>query len=213
MKKELQVRAAICEVGRRLWQRGLVSGTGGAISARLGKKKLIATPGGACVGHLKPDDLVTTGLDGKPDGSVNAGAEINVHLSIYRRREDCMAIVHAQPPTATGFAVGGEEIPDNVLPEAAEVLGSVPLLAYGGPGSEELEENLAPLLDEHKTFMLSHHGALALGNDVYDAGCRMESLENVTRILMTAKLAGETRAMPSDAFDQLLKTSLNGRLD
>ena len=213
MKKELQVRVAVCEVGRRLWQRGLVSGTGGTISARLGKKKLIATPGGACVGHLKPDGLVAMGLDGKPDGFGQAGAEINIHLSIYRRREDCMAIVHAQPPTAAGFAVGGEEIPDNVLPEAATVLGSVPLVAYGGPESEELEGILAPLLDEHKTFMLSHHGALALGSDVYDAGCRMETLENVARILMTAKLAGETRAMPSDAFDQILETALNGRLD
>lgn len=61
MKKELQVRAANREVGRRLWQRGLVSGTGAAISARLGIEKMIAMPSDAF------DELLKTSLAGRLD--------------------------------------------------------------------------------------------------------------------------------------------------
>ena len=61
MKKELQVRAADREVGRRLWQRGFVSGTGVAISAWLGNEKLIAMPSDAF------DVLLKTALNGRLD--------------------------------------------------------------------------------------------------------------------------------------------------
>jgi len=61
VKKELQVRAADREVGRRLWQPGFVSGTAAAISARLGNEKLTAMPSDAF------DVLLKTSLAGRLD--------------------------------------------------------------------------------------------------------------------------------------------------
>ena len=191
----------------------MVCGTEGDITARLDAKTLIATPCGSCNGFLEPKDLVLVDMKGKPKGKGRPSSEIKIHLQAYRQRPDCMAVVHAHPPTSTGFSVAGEDIPDNVLPESAVVLGSVPVVAFGMPGTDELVNNLEPLLDDHKTFMLSHHGALTLGSDVFDALFRMETLENVCDIIITARLLGEVRPMPSDAFDKLLKTALNGRLD
>ena len=191
----------------------MVCGTEGDITARLTAKTLIATPDDACLGFLEPKDLVLVDLKGKPKGRRQPSSEIKLHLQVYKQRPDCMAVVHAHPPTSTGFSVAGEDIPDNVLPVSAIVLGSVPVVAFGMPGTDETAYNLEPLLDEHKTFMLSHHGALTLGSDVFDALYRMESLENVCDIIITARLLGDVRPMPSDAFDKLLKTALNGRLD
>ena len=207
------VESAICEVGSLLWQSGLVTGTEGNISVRTADNRVVCTPSGAFKGSLKPESLVTIDLDGNVIGQGKPSSEIKIHLEAYRRREDCKAVVHAHPPTAIGFSVAGEEIPDNVLPESAVVLGSVATVPFGMPGTQELADLLAPILPDHKTFILSHHGAMTLGTDVFDACYRMQCLEKVCGVLLTAKLLGTTRPMPTDAFSKFLETSLHGRLN
>lgn len=202
----------MCEVGRRLWQRGLVGATEGNLTARLGNDRLLCTPSGLSKGHLKPDDLLVIDLKGKPIGEGKPSSEIKMHLRIYERRPDCMAVVHAHPPIATGLALAGESIPDNLMPEAAEVLGPVALVPFGMPGTDEVPDALDPLLDEHKSFLLSHHGATVMGRDIWDAYHRMETLERIAHIVLVAKLVDQPRPMPADAFKTILATSLTGKL-
>lgn len=202
----------MCEVGRRLWQRGLVGGGEGNISARLSPRQLLCTPSGVSKGHLKPADLVVIDLQGRSLNGKTPSSEIRLHLRAYKKRPDCMAVVHAHPPTATGFALAGEEIPDNLLPESAHVLGSVALVPFSMPGTDEVPDNLEPYLEDHKAFLLSHHGAATLGSDLYDALYRMETLERVANTILIAKMVGKPRPMPDAAFDTLMSTVIHGRL-
>lgn len=213
MKQDLVLRAAICEVGRRLWQRGLVSGNEGNISVRISPDTVLCTPAGAGKGQMKPDEIVKIDLSGKPLDGGRPSSEIKIHLEAYRKRPDCAAVVHAHPPTALAFTLAGVEIPDNVLPESAVILGSVPTVPFKMPGTQDLADEISPYLEDHKTLLLSHHGAMVLGKDVYDAWARMECLESVCKVLMSARLLGDTRPMPASAFNQFLETALNGRLD
>ncbi|MBX3120275.1 MAG: class II aldolase/adducin family protein [Fimbriimonadaceae bacterium] len=210
---ELQLRAAICEVGRRLWQRGLIGATEGNISVRLSARQLLCTPTGLSKGHLRPDDLIVIDNKGKPskEGAMPS-SEIKLHLRMYDKRKDCMAVVHAHPPTATGLALAGETIPDNLLPESAVVLGSVATVPFAYPGTDEVPDAIEPLLDDHKTFLMSHHGAVVMGSDVWDAYNRMETLERIAKIVMVANMSGGARSMPDYAFQKLLAESLNGKL-
>lgn len=213
MKQDIALRAAICDVGRRLWQRGLIGGNEGNLSVRIGPDEVLCTPSGTSKGHLKPDELVVIDMQGKPKSEGKPSSEIKIHLEAYSRRPDCAAVVHAHPPTATGFTVAGYEIPDNILPESAVVLGSVPIVPFAMPGTHDLADAVSPFLAEHKTLLLSHHGAMVLGKDIFDACYRMECLEGVCKVLLTARLIGETRPMPTGAFNVFLETALNGRLD
>ncbi|HRJ27436.1 MAG TPA: class II aldolase/adducin family protein [Fimbriimonadaceae bacterium] len=212
---ELQLRAQMCEIGRRLWQRGLVGAAEGNLSVRLGPRSLLCTPTGMSKGHLKPNDLVVIDLQGQPsrEESRMPSSEIKLHLKIYAKRPDCVAVIHAHPPTATGFALAGEEIPDNLLPEAAMVLGSVATAPFAMPGTQEVPDSIDPLVEDHKTILLSHHGAVVMGLDLEDAYNRMETLERIARIVLTARLLGDPKPIPAKAFDELLKTSLTGRLE
>ena len=102
--EEREAREAVVEVGRRLWTRGLVGGSEGNVSVRLGAL-VLATPSGACKGFLAPGDLVVTDLGGQPlSGQGRPSSELRMHLRIYRLRDDVRAVVHAHPPTATGYA-------------------------------------------------------------------------------------------------------------
>ncbi len=211
---ELELRAAICEVGRRLWHAGLVGGTEGNITCRFGKDRLLCTPSGVSKGHLRPNEIVTIDLKGNPvGGSAAPSSEIGLHLACYDERPDCNAVVHAHPPVATAFGLAGRDIPDNVLPEAATVLGSVVRIGFAMPGTDQVAQTVRPHLASAKTFVLSNHGAFVLGKDVHDAGHRMETLERIAVLVETAERLGGAVPLPKAAFDELLKTSLHGRLD
>ncbi len=210
--KDLVLRAAMCEVGKRLWQKGLVGGAEGNISARISPQRILCTPSGMSKGHLRPDQLLVIDNHGQPVEGGTPSSEIKMHVRMYAKRPDCMAVVHAHPLIATGFALAGEEIPDNLMPEAAYVLGSVATANFAMPGTNEVPDSIDALLDDHKTFMLSHHGAVVMGKDLWDALYRMETLERVATMILVAKTVGGPKPMPDRAFKVMLAEALNGKL-
>ncbi len=209
---ELKLRAEMCDFGRRLWQRGLVGAAEGNLSVRLSPLRLLCTPTGISKGHMQPRDLVVIDLQGNPVGEGFPSSEIKAHLRCYRERPDCIAVIHAHPPTATAFSVAGEDIPDNILPEAAYVLGSVATAPFGFPGTEEVPDRLEPLLQDHKTLLMAHHGAIVMGNSIEDAYNRMETLERCAKLIFLARMLGEARPMPDYAYQKMIEIALNGAL-
>lgn len=202
---------------RRLWQAGLTAGQDGNVSVRYQTDRILVTPRGLLKSDLGPDDLVEVGLDGTHlAGSRLASTELDLHLRVYRRRRDCGAVVHAHPPAATAFAVAGEGIPADVLPEVAVLLGEVPLVPYATPGTSALGDAAEPYLDAHEAVLLANHGAVAWGPDLARARIRMESLEHAARILLAARSLGRvTKLTPDQMHDleRLRGTSRHGETD
>jgi L-fuculose-phosphate aldolase len=210
--KDLQLRAEMCEIGRRLWGRGLVGATEGNLSVRLSSRQILCTPSGSSLNRLRPDDLVVIDNHGRPVGDGRPSSEIRLHLRILARRPDVQAVVHAHPPTATAFALAGEDIPDDLLPEAAVVLGSVASVPFAMPGTDELPDAIEPLLPDHRAFLLSHHGAVTLGLTLEDAYNRMETLERIAQVILLAAQIGKPRPMPEEAQKTLAAQWFNGEL-
>ena len=126
-RTEEQVRADIVEVGRRLWERGYVASNDGNISVRLDDRRIITTPKSVSKGFMTPDMMVVTDLRGaKVAGERDPSSEIKMHLQVYRDRPDARAVVHAHPPTATGFAVAGIPLDRAVLAEVVTTLAAFP---------------------------------------------------------------------------------------
>lgn len=170
----------------------------------MNSRQLLCTPSGPSKGHLRPSDIVVTDMSGKLlRGEGSPSSEIKLHLAIYRTRKDCQSVIHAHPPVATAFSVAGEPIPDDVLPESAIVLGCVATVPFAFPGTDEVPRSLEPFLEDHKTMLLSHHGAAVLGANLWDAYNRMETLERVAKILLFARLMGGPRPMPESALAKL----------
>src|SRR6188472_820654 len=168
MKAEEQARADIVEVGRRLWQRGFVASNDGNISVRLDESRLITTPTAVSKGFMTPDMMVITDLEGKKlAGERSASSELKMHIEVYRHRPDVRAVVHAHPPTATGFAVAGIALDRAVLAEVITTLGSIPIAEYATPSTEELPAAVRRYIKAHDGLLLANHGALAIGPDVY----------------------------------------------
>lgn len=199
---------------RRLWEAGLIAGADGNVSVRLGPDRLLVTPSGLLKCDLAPADLVEVNLAGdRRRGSRRASSELDLHLRVYRRRPDCGAVVHAHPPMATAYAVAGEPMPADVLPELILYLGSVPVVPYAMTGTPALGDAVEPFLVRHVAVLLANHGALAWGPDLTTAQIRMESLEHSARILLAARALGPiTRLTPDQvsALEQRRGTSRDG---
>ena len=188
---------------RRLWQGGLIAGQDGNVSVRHAPGRLLVTPRGLLKSELTPEDIVEVDLEGRHlGGSRMASTELDLHLRVYRRRPDCGAVVHAHPPMATAFAVVGEGIPGNVLPEVAVLMGEVPLVPYATTGTPALGDAVEPFLEGHDAVLLANHGAVAWGANLAAARIRMESLEHAARILAAARCLGPiTRLTPEQMTD------------
>jgi len=191
MTMESALRADIVEVGRRLYARGYSASNDGNISVRLGSDRLLMTPKGVCKGFMTPDLMCITDLDGrKLQGDRDPSSEMLMHLEVYRQRPDVQAVVHAHPPTATGFAVAGIPLDRAVLAEVLTTLGSIPIAEYATPSTSELPEAVRKYIKAHDGMLLANHGALTVGADLYSAYYKMETVEHFAKISLVARLLG-----------------------
>jgi len=205
---------AVVTVCRRLYERGLIAGQDGNVSARLGADRLLVTPAGLSKIDVTADDLVVVTTGGEHvAGARRPSSELGMHLRIYAMRADVGAVVHAHPPTATGFAVAGESFVADVLPEIIFQLGRVPLVPYATPGTPAVAEGLAPYILEHDAFLLANHGATTVGESLLVAHQRMESLEHAARILLAARQLGRVTTLAPEQADALLAARARARND
>ncbi len=189
---------------RSLWEAGLIAGSAGNVSVRLDRSRVLVTPRGLLKAELSSRDLVEVDLAGNHrKGSRRATTELDVHLRAYRQREECGAVVHAHPPTATAFAVAGEGLPGDVLPEIALLMGQVPCVPYATTGTSSLGDAAEPFLARHVAILLANHGALTWGRDLTEARIRMESLEHAARILLAARALGRVTRLTQEQIDAL----------
>jgi L-fuculose-phosphate aldolase len=200
--KDAEVRAAaqgIVVVCRKLYERGLIASIDGNVSVRLSDGSIVTTPSGMPKAEVVEEDCVHIDPDGRVlEGHRQPSSEIRMHLRIYARRADVQAVVHAHPPTATGFAVGGESFMAPVLPEVILQMGEVPLVRYATPGTDALPDSMEPFLARHDAFLLANHGATTIGPSLAVAHQRMESLEHAAKILLTARLLGRVNELSAD---------------
>ncbi len=202
MSDDAALRAALVEAGRRLYAKGLIAGHEGNLSLRDGER-LLVTPRGSCKGFLSPEQLVATDLDGRTRDGVRPSSEILMHAAVYRARPDVRAVVHAHPPVATAFALAGTALDRPVLAEAVVTLGPVPLVPFDTPATADLARAVEQAIASAQALLLANHGALTVGESLWRAWERMETLEQCARITLAARLVGQPRELAPEAVAAL----------
>jgi L-fuculose-phosphate aldolase len=201
------LKEEICEVGRRLWQRAYVDGNGGNIGIRVAEDIVLCTPTLVSKGFMKPSDLCLVDLDGNQlAGTKKRTSEILMHLQIMKRQPKAIATVHCHPPYSTGFAVAGIAPPTCMVPEY-EVFCAVAVAPYRTPGTPEMGQLVADLVEQHNTILMANHGVVSWSHqNVEDAYFKMEILEAYCRtILVASQLGKPVNTMSPAQLQDLLK--------
>jgi L-fuculose-phosphate aldolase len=156
MPNPWKLKQEMCEIGRRIYERGLVSAFEGNLSVRIAPDRLLCTPSFMCKGFLKPEHLCVVDLNGKQiSGERKRSSEIFLHLSIYRERPEAEAVVHTHAPHASAFAITHTPVPNCITGEMEVFLGEVPLAPYATPGSEQMGAVVAQLLRDARSTSVS----------------------------------------------------------
>lgn len=201
---EVRARQDIVEVGRRLYERGYVASNDGNISVRLDEARVLTTPRSVSKGFMTPEMMCITDLAGRQlAGERDASSELLMHLAVYESRPDVRAVVHAHPPTATGFAVAGIPLTRAVLAEVITTLGSIPIADYGTPSTHELADAVRAFAPAHDGLLLANHGALTMGAELFQAYYKMETIEHFARISLVARLLGGERLLSREEVMRL----------
>src|SRR4051794_15450 len=206
LMSEWKLREEMCEIGRRVYNKGFAAANDGNISYRLGEDRVLCTPTRVSKGFMKPDDLCIVDLDGKQvSGKRKRSSEILLHLAIMKARPDVKACVHCHPPHATAFAVAHEPIPKCTMPEFEVFLGEVAITPYETPGTQAFADTVVPYVKDTDTILLANHGTITAGSDLMDAYFKTEIIDAYCRILILAKQLGTVNYYSDEKAAELIK--------
>ncbi|MFI6928765.1 class II aldolase/adducin family protein [Streptomyces sp. NPDC050287] len=182
--EEAHAWETLVATARRTVSEGLVVGTSGNVSVRVGGTVLV-TPSGVPYDRLTPTDITGVDLDGRQVlGTLTPTSELPMHLAVYRTT-DAGAVVHTHAVHATAVSTLVPELP--VIHYMAGALGGpVRVASYATYGTDELAENMLHALADRSGCLLQNHGTLTYGTTLDQAYDRTAQLEWMCRLWLTA---------------------------
>ncbi|MBQ7288130.1 MAG: class II aldolase/adducin family protein [Clostridia bacterium] len=193
MTSEYEVKKQICEIGRRIYNKGMVAANDGNISVKISDNEFLCTPTGVSKGFMTPEYICKVDSEGKvlqANPGYKPSSEIKMHMRVYKERPDVKSVVHAHPMYATSFAIAGIPLTQPIMPEAVIALGCVPIAEYGTPSTNEIPDAVSKYLQSFDAVLLENHGALTYADSLLAAYMKMESVEFYAQLLYISKQLG-----------------------
>ena len=195
----LHPREQLVRIMNRIYNNKMTTLSGGNLSIKDHNGDIWITPASIDKGKLTTSDIMCVKASGEIIGKHKPSSEFPFHYSIYKKRPDIGAIVHAHPPALVSFSIV-RSIPDtNVIPQAKRVCGKVGYAPYALPGSEQLGENIAETFEKgYNVVLLENHGVATGGTDLLNAFHRLETLEFCARTIIQAKRIGDITTLTEE---------------
>ena len=121
--------------------------------------------------------------------------ETAMHLAVYKKKKDVLAIVHAHPVMASLFTAIKAKINTNLTSEAKAILGDPLLVKYAVMGSIALADIVAESVIKSDILLLENHGILTTGSHLLQAFDKIEVLENASKMTLMTEMTGKRRPL------------------
>lgn len=172
-------------IAHSLFERGKASGSSANMSFKE-KDRIYITGSGTCFGTLKEEDFSVLSLDGEWISGPKPSKEFPLHKMMYEKSEDIQAVIHTHSFYATLWSCAVHENRTDCIPQYTPYLkmklGTVGLVPYGKPGSEELFSAFRQCVSGSDGFLLENHGPIVGGKNLLDAFYCLEELEESARM-------------------------------
>jgi len=201
-----ELRRELVDLHLELPRNGLVSWTGGNISARVGEHHQLIKPSGLRFEHLTPESMVLMTLEGEVlDGGLKPSSDAATHAYIYRQMLHIGGIVHTHSPYATAWSALGREIPCVLTAMADEFGGPIPCGGFALIGGEEIGREVVRTLENHPSpaVLMQSHGVFTLGKTPEDALKAAVMCEDVARTVFLAFQLGTPLELPAGSVEKL----------
>jgi len=191
MKRKAAGRAIVA-CARELWDRRLVTGSSGNLSARLADGSILITPTGRAFRALDARELVR--IDPQTGASLEDGkapsSEYLLHIAAYRARPDIGIVVHTHPTYCVVWSGAGRLFPRDTV-ASTESLAPMVWVDFFPSGSLQLAEATSAALSGGAPLaLLGNHGLIAVGTDFDDALVQTDLAEECARVAYLARAMG-----------------------
>lgn len=186
MEKELKEKfEQAIWVGKSLFERGKTAGSSANLSFRHGDDVYI-TGSGTCFGTLEEESFSRVSIEGEHLGGIKPSKEFPLHQMCYTKSDAVQAVVHTHSFYATLYSCVPHEYEESVIPDYTPYLrmkvGTVGLIPFAKPGSEELFELFRKAVNDSDAYLLANHGPVVPGKSLMDAFYGIEELEESCHI-------------------------------
>ena len=181
-----QLKIDMIAIGRLLWEKDLVSGLNGNISARLDADTILLTGHNTCLGLLQEKDILPMKLDGTllEEGSVST--EKLLHTEIYKNFPEIPAVIHTHTIFTNAYYLKNESFSPSTF-EAKFYLGEVQSVEQTSPSVTDAQPVISVLRNNNIT-VLKNHGVVAMGRNLFDCFLLIQGLEDAVKVDVLSRL-------------------------
>ena len=189
-------RKEVARFMRRLYNHGLTTTSGGNISLRVTDDIIVITSFATDKGRLRWKEVGIMTISGENlTPELKPSIESGMHLSIYKKKKEVTAIVHAHPVFASAFTAMKCKIDTNLTAEACAVLGDPLVVPYALMGTVELANIAAEKIQHSDILLLENHGILTTGSGLLHAFDKIEVLENAAKMTLIVEMTKKKSAL------------------
>jgi len=203
-----------------MYEREMLGGPAGNISARLDDETILLTPSGLFKQFLTPDQIIRITPQGEKIGPYTDAnrdseptSEVPMHLAFYNNRPEIHGVVHAHPRHCIALSVAGLPIRPQVLTEGVLFLGNIATADFATPTTKELGDNVEKVIHDGDSVLLPYHGVIVGGTDLMAAYAKLEVLELCAQISTTVAAIGEEKPLPNEEIENILKLRADYGMD
>lgn len=188
---------------RKMWEAGLVAGSSGNVSARVGEGRIAITPTSITYDEMRPEQIAIVDISSGQtiDSRFAPSYELPMHLVIYRERPDVNAIVHTHAPFVTTLSVLRRALPPLLDEMVVQFGGTVEVSDYAFTGTEEVGHNVLRALGDRAGAILANHGNVCIGHDLPRALHVAIAMEAAARVYVEALQVREPEQISAQSIE------------
>jgi L-ribulose-5-phosphate 4-epimerase len=185
----------------------------GHFSVRISGEELVLMNGKVSPGQTTAEDLIILDLEGrKIEGKLEPAKEIPLHLSIYQKRPEVVAVAHTHSPTVVALSIAGVKL------QAMDNLGATTFGAempmydeYGLVDTFEMGYRIVDAMADHDMIVLKGHGNILTGKSIEEACVRALWVEKAAQLQYKSMLIGKPKLYTKKEIDMVQKQVIGGK--
>ena len=198
------IKKQIIENYKLLLQKGFNIGAEGNISVRSGEKVFI-TPSGLDIKDLQPENISIVNIKGKIINKIKPSSEIDLHLQLYRNRDEFNSIVHCHSNWASILSCMREDIKKFHYMIAEFGGDNIKCSKYATFGTKKLATYVLKACELRKGCLIANHGQICMGKDINEAVHLSQALEKLSKQYYFSLLSKKINYLSRNQINDVLK--------
>ena len=184
---------------------GLNVGSEGNISIRENQKVYI-TPSGIDIKDLKEEQISIVNLDGIKSSRTKPSSEVDLHLMLYKNREDIGSVVHCHSDWASTLSCLRKDILQFHYMVAEFGGNDIKCAEYATFGTQKLAKNVLKEIKKRKGCLMANHGQICVGKNLEEASHLSIALEKLSKQYFFCLLSKKFKMLSDLEMKEVLKS-------